>query len=50
MPKPAVAQDPVELEVLHPGARGQGQAVVGGGHQEVGGWVLYTGIILDSSS
>ena len=40
--EPAVAQYPVELEVLYPGARGQGQAVVGGGHGEVGGLVLDT--------
>ena len=32
--EPAVPQHPVELEVLYPGALGQGQAVVGGGHRE----------------
>ena len=41
----AVAQDPVELEVLHPGALGQGQAVVGGGHDYVIKSGLDTGII-----
>ena len=48
--EPAVAQDPVELEVLHTGALGQGQTVVGGGHGEVSGLVLDTGIISDCGS
>ena len=43
----AVAQYPVELEVLYPGALGQGQAVVWGGHGYVSRLALDTGIILD---
>ena len=46
----AVAQHPVELEVLYPGAGRQGQAVVGGGHGEVSRLTLDTGIILDCGS
>ena len=46
----AVAQDPVELEVLYPGALRQGQAVVGGGHGEVSRLVLDMVIIPDCGS
>ena len=48
--EPAVAQYTVELEVLYPGALGQSQAVVGGGHGEVGELVLDRGIMLDCNS